>query len=149
MSSKVISRSAGVNFVFDRDVRPDIRVTIYVRNTRLDDVIKLVLATNDRPHIPSTDESIWRRVKIVPFNITVPEDPAYATVGGFVLDQLGFIPKGGESFEYGNHRFTVMEMDGKRVARVKIQWLRPAVDTKKAPVSAEAAGRETKVSKAT
>jgi len=27
------------------------------------------------------------------YNITVPEDPAYATVGGFVLDQLGFIPK--------------------------------------------------------
>ena len=58
------------------------------------------------------------------YNITVPEDPAYATVGGFVLDQLGFIPKGGESFEYGNFRFSVVEMDGKRVARVKIQRLR-------------------------
>jgi putative hemolysin len=55
------------------------------------------------------------------YNITLPEDPAYATVGGFVLDQLGFIPKGGESFDYGNHHFTVIEMDGKRVARVKIQ----------------------------
>src|SRR6266478_4012047 len=60
------------------------------------------------------------------YNITVPEDPAYATVGGFVLDQLGFIPKGGESFEYGNFRFSVVEMDGKRVARVKIQRLRSA-----------------------
>jgi CBS domain containing-hemolysin-like protein len=59
------------------------------------------------------------------YNITLPEDPAYATVGGFVLDQLGFIPHGGESFEYGNHRFTVVEMDGKRVARVKIQGPRP------------------------
>lgn len=59
------------------------------------------------------------------YNITLPEDPAYATVGGFVLDQLGFIPKGGESFEYGNFRFSVMEMDGKRVARVKIQGVRP------------------------
>jgi putative hemolysin len=57
--------------------------------------------------------------------ITVPDDPAYATVGGFVLDQLGFIPLGGESFEYGNHRFSVVEMDGRRVARVKIQSLRP------------------------
>jgi len=28
------------------------------------------------------------------YNITLPEDPAYATVGGFVLAQLGFIPKG-------------------------------------------------------
>ena len=43
---EVISRTAGVNFVFDRDVRPDIRVTIFVRNARLEDVIKLVLATN-------------------------------------------------------------------------------------------------------
>jgi putative hemolysin len=83
------------------------------------------------------------------YNITVPEDPAYATVGGFALDQLGFIPKGGESFEYGNHRFTVMEMDGKRVARVKIQRMRPAADNKKSVAPAEAAGREPKVSKAT
>src|SRR5437763_13858990 len=58
------------------------------------------------------------------YNITLPEDPAYATVGGFVLDQLGFIPKGGESFDFGNLRFAVVEMDGKRVARVKIQRVR-------------------------
>jgi len=60
------------------------------------------------------------------YNITLPEDPAYATVGGFVLDQLGFIPRGGESFEFGRYRFTVVEMDGRRVARVKIQLIRPA-----------------------
>ncbi|HYY72908.1 MAG TPA: hemolysin family protein [Candidatus Bathyarchaeia archaeon] len=59
------------------------------------------------------------------YDITLPEDPAYATVGGFVLDQLGFIPKGGESFDYANYHFTVIEMDGKRVARVKIQRLPP------------------------
>lgn len=60
------------------------------------------------------------------YNITLPEDPAYATVGGFVMDQLGFIPRGGESFEYGAYRFTVVEMDGRRVARVKIQLLQSA-----------------------
>jgi CBS domain containing-hemolysin-like protein len=69
------------------------------------------------------------------YNITVPEDPAYATVGGFVLDQLGFIPKGGESFEYGNYRFSVVEMDGKRVARVKIQRVR-SPETDATPSSA-------------
>jgi len=58
------------------------------------------------------------------YNITLPEDPAYATVGGFVMDQLGFIPRGDESFEYGIYRFSVVEMDGRRVARVKIQRLR-------------------------
>ncbi len=57
------------------------------------------------------------------YNITLPEDPAYATVGGFVLAQLGFIPRGGEGFEYGGFRFNVVEMDNRRVARVKIQRL--------------------------
>jgi CBS domain containing-hemolysin-like protein len=71
------------------------------------------------------------------YNITLPEDPAYATVGGFVLDQLGFIPKGGESFEYGNFRFSVVEMDGKRVARVKIQGIRPAEIGSKPPAITE------------
>ena len=64
------------------------------------------------------------------YNITLPDDPAYATVGGFVMAQLGFIPRGGESFEYGLYRFSVMEMDGRRVARVKIQRLREAEQKK-------------------
>ncbi|MGC1482481.1 MAG: hemolysin family protein, partial [Candidatus Acidiferrum sp.] len=72
------------------------------------------------------------------YNITLPEDPAYATVGGFVLDQLGFIPRGGESFEYGQYRFTVVEMDGRRVARVKIQRVRPSNEEKAAETSPSA-----------
>jgi putative hemolysin len=60
------------------------------------------------------------------YGIILPEDPAYATVGGFVLDQLGFIPKGGESFVFGDLRFTIAEMDGKRVARVKVERVKAA-----------------------
>ncbi|MBS1842197.1 MAG: HlyC/CorC family transporter [Acidobacteria bacterium] len=71
------------------------------------------------------------------YNIVLPEDPAYATVGGFVLDQLGFIPKGGESFAFGNFKFTVVEMDGRRVARVKIQLL-PQESAGKGSPSADA-----------
>jgi general secretion pathway protein D len=43
---EAISRSLGINFVLDRDVRQDLRVTIFVRNTNLDDVLKILLATN-------------------------------------------------------------------------------------------------------
>src|SRR5580658_638474 len=85
------------------------------------------------------------------YNIALPEDPAYATVGGFVLDQLGFIPRGGENFEFGNFRFTVVEMDGRRVARVKIQRVRPAADEEPATdsnVSAESAAKSTKAAAA-
>ena len=63
------------------------------------------------------------------YDIKIPEDPAYATVGGFVLDQLGFIPSGGESFVYENLRFTIAEMDGKRVARVKMERIKPPAAT--------------------
>jgi len=71
------------------------------------------------------------------YNIALPEDPTYATVGGFVLNQLQFIPRGGESFEYGGNRFTVIEMDRRRVARVKIERLKlPALDA--APPDANA-----------
>ena len=79
------------------------------------------------------------------YSITLPEDPAYATVGGFVLDQLGFIPRGGESFDYGSYRFSVVEMDGKRVARVKIERKRPPAD-ERAPE--QAGGHEPEHAKA-
>ena len=43
---EVISRTAGVNFVFDRDVRPDLRTTIFVKDSNIGDVIELLLVTN-------------------------------------------------------------------------------------------------------
>ncbi len=43
---EVISRGFGVNFVFDRDVRADLRTTIFVRDGNLDEVIRLILVTN-------------------------------------------------------------------------------------------------------
>lgn len=60
------------------------------------------------------------------YNIALPEDNSYETIGGFVLSQLGFIPRGGESFEASGYHFTVMEMERRRVSRVKIKPLRSA-----------------------
>jgi general secretion pathway protein D len=42
----VIARTSGVNFVFDKDVRSDTRVTIFVRDASVEEVIGLVLTTN-------------------------------------------------------------------------------------------------------
>jgi len=53
--------------------------------------------------------------------IELPAGPGFETLAGFVLNQLGFIPQGGESFLHDGLRFTVTEMDGRRVARVKIE----------------------------
>ena len=43
---EVLSRSTGINFVFDKDVRTDLRTTIFVRNKNLDETIKILLLTN-------------------------------------------------------------------------------------------------------
>lgn len=40
-----LADAAGVNFVFDRDIRADAQVTLFVRKTSVDEVIKLLTAT--------------------------------------------------------------------------------------------------------
>jgi general secretion pathway protein D len=42
----VLARMSGLNFVFDRDVRPDMRSTVLLRNTTVESVINLLLLTN-------------------------------------------------------------------------------------------------------
>lgn len=43
---ELISRNTGINFFFDRDVKPDLRATVFVRNTSIEDVIRFILVTN-------------------------------------------------------------------------------------------------------
>ncbi len=44
----------------------------------------------------------------------------YQTVAGFMLSQFGFIPKAGDSFQVGEYRFEVVDMDGRRVDKVLV-----------------------------
>jgi CBS domain containing-hemolysin-like protein len=77
------------------------------------------------------------------YNIVVSEDPSYETIGGFVLNRLGFIPRGGESFEADGFRFTVMEMDHRRVSRVKIKLLPRALSETAAGEASQSAEQGT------
>ena len=40
-----LARSTGVNFVFDKDVRGDAKVTVFLRNVTLDEAMRVILAT--------------------------------------------------------------------------------------------------------
>ncbi|MDP9416765.1 MAG: hemolysin family protein [Actinomycetota bacterium] len=51
--------------------------------------------------------------------IELPEGP-YETVAGFLMHQLGRVPELGDSVETLGHCFTVTELDGRRVARVRL-----------------------------
>jgi putative hemolysin len=84
------------------------------------------------------DAAIKIRELAARYNIILPEDPSYETVGGFVLTRLGFIPRGSESFEADGYRFTVMEMDHRRVSRLKIKPLPPAIVPSPSPMQESA-----------
>jgi len=43
---EVLSRAAGLNFVFDKDVRTESKITIFIRNNPIEDVLKVLLSTN-------------------------------------------------------------------------------------------------------
>lgn len=45
----------------------------------------------------------------------------YETVAGFLLARLGAIPKPGDAVEWADRRFTVVEMDRNRIARVRME----------------------------
>ncbi len=51
--------------------------------------------------------------------IELPEGP-YETVAGYMLATLGQLPTGHESVEASGHVLTVLSMDGRRIARVRV-----------------------------
>jgi putative hemolysin len=59
--------------------------------------------------------------------LELPEGP-FNTLAGFIISQLGRIPEVGDSVEALDHRFTVTEMDGRRVARIRITPIDGQVD---------------------
>ena len=46
---------------------------------------------------------------------------SYQTLGGFVVTQLGRLPRVGDIVVWGGFRFEVVDMDGNRVDKVLIQ----------------------------
>jgi CBS domain containing-hemolysin-like protein len=52
---------------------------------------------------------------------SLPRDGGIETLAGFVLMQLGHIPQTGESVTYEGRRLTVVEMDGRRIAKVRVE----------------------------
>ncbi len=57
------------------------------------------------------------------YHIVLPADAGFETLAGFLLYQLGYLPRVGDSIEYGNRRFTITEMDRNRIARVLVEMV--------------------------
>jgi len=82
------------------------------------------------------DGSVGLRELADDYEIALPRDAGYQTLAGFVLARLGVIPQGGESFVFDGRRYAVVELEGRRVSKVRIEKLAAA-----GPQGAGTAGR--------
>lgn len=56
-------------------------------------------------------------------SVLFPEDRDYDTLGGFIMDKLGRVPKKLDSFIYQNIRFTVVLMQRRRIKEIKLEFI--------------------------
>jgi putative hemolysin len=55
------------------------------------------------------------------YGIEIASEGEFETLAGFLLFRCGDIPKRGESVEYEGRRYTVLEMERNRIARVRVE----------------------------
>ena len=69
------------------------------------------------------------------FDVNLPSQHNMVTIGGWLTEQLGDIPKSGTKFIKENLLFHVLAADTKRVRRIYIRRLKPQVSKRKNPSS--------------
>lgn len=57
----------------------------------------------------------------------LPRDGGVETLAGFLLTRLGHIPQPGESVVYEGRRFTVVAMDARRIAKIRVESVEPEI----------------------
>jgi putative hemolysin len=67
--------------------------------------------------------------------LRLPEGP-YETVAGYVLAELGRLPEVGDTVEVDGRALTVLELDGRRIARLSVARPAPVEDDTEQPSSA-------------
>jgi putative hemolysin len=58
--------------------------------------------------------------------LNLPRDGGVETLAGFVLVRLAHLPAVGESTTFDGRRYTVVEMDGRRIAKIRVEPLHEA-----------------------
>lgn len=68
------------------------------------------------------------------FHLNLPTEEGVETIGGFLLNILGTLPKEKETTRYGKYQFVVEKIAKNRILKVRIEKIKPDVNIEK-PVS--------------
>lgn len=93
------------------------------------------------PYVVQREDGSWLLDGMLPISeffdmYDVPQPPAeersdYHTLAGFVVTRIGRIPSSTETFDWGNLRFEVVDMDGNRVDKVLVMPRQGGESTRK------------------
>jgi putative hemolysin len=62
--------------------------------------------------------------------LELEESPDYETLGGFILTKLQGMARGGEVIYHGPYRFTVGDIEGLRISKVKLERTKVVAKTR-------------------
>jgi putative hemolysin len=82
------------------------------------------------------DASMPVRDLITEYALPIPLSPEYETLSGFITYQIQGLPRGGEVLQYGDYKFTVVDLGDRRVAKVKVERIADRSPGVKEPVKA-------------
>lgn len=104
----------------------------------LEELVGEITDEHDEPpippiqHIDDRTTEVDARLRVDEINdeldLSLPEDDAYDTIGGFVLSKMGRIPRANESFVEGDVRIEVVEAADRVVNRLRIRRLEPVAE---------------------
>lgn len=80
-----------------------------------------IIKQDDGTYLVDGNINIDQVVEVLSLGSLLGEHPEYHTLAGFILSLAGEIPATGDSFEYGNYWFKILDMDGNRIDKVLIQ----------------------------
>jgi putative hemolysin len=117
-------RASGAHFALVIGEHGDVQGLVTIR-----DLIEEVVGDIDEQLAVQRADGSWLLDGLMPidelkalFEIDeLPNESNYQTVGGFMMAQLGRIPRASDSFVWQGLRFEVVDMDGKRVDKVLAQ----------------------------
>jgi CBS domain containing-hemolysin-like protein len=69
-----------------------------------------------RAHLAEVNEEL---------GLDLPEPEDFDTIAGFVIHEMGRIPKVGEVVEWGTVRITVLDANDRKIERVQLESLEP------------------------